>query len=419
MATISSAHDLVEATPEDVGMSSARLRHLTSLTERYVDEGRFAGTITLVARRGRVVHCEAHGMMDVESGTEMRPDAIFRIASMTKPIASVALMTLFEEGRLELNTPVSEFIPAFRETRVFAGGNADAYETRQPSREINVRDVLTHTAGFEPLLGTATPTPVATLYERDMPGLFDPTGTLEERVDQLAREPLVADPGTRFTYHYATEVVGRLCEVISGQPLDRFLAERIIEPLRMPDTAQHVPPEKRDRFTANYALDADAVPAYHRMPAALDAPWGDDATFFSAAGGLTSTASDYLRFCRMLARGGELDGERILGTKTLQYMTMNHFTGGADFAGMGAATFSGMDMAGTGFGLGFAVVLDPARSATLTTKGEYWWGGAFSTAFFIAPAEDLITIFLTQLLPSSAYDLRPQLRATIYQAITD
>ncbi len=419
MATSGSVHDLVDATPEDVGMSSARLRHVTALTQRYVDEGKFAGSVTLLARRDRVIYCGVQGMMDAESGTAMRSDAVFRIASMTKPIASVALMTLFEEGHFQLDTPISDFIAAFEEMRVFVDGTPDVYGTRPPTRPINVRDVLTHTAGFEPLAGTATPTPVAKLYERELPGLFDPTGSLAERVDQLAGLPLVADPGTRFTYHYATEVVGRLCEVISGHPLDRFLAERIFEPLGMSDTSQRVPVDKHPRLAANYALAADVSPAYHRMPPELDAPWGDDATFLSAAAGLTSTASDYLRFCRMLLRGGELDGERILGPRTLQYMTLNHFPGGADFARMGAAHFGNRDMAGTGFGLGFAVVLDTKRSTTLTSKGEYWWGGAFSTAFFVAPAEDLIAIFLTQLNPSSAYPIRDQLRATIYPAITD
>jgi CubicO group peptidase (beta-lactamase class C family) len=416
MAIATSAREFIEAAPEDVGMSSARLGNLTSLLRGYVDDGKLAGAISMVARRDRLVHFETYGMMDAEAGKAMRPDAIFRLASMTKPIASVALMALYEEGRLQLDTPVSEFIPAFKDVKVFAGGTADSYDVRTPARPITVRHVLTHTAGFEALTPS---TPVASLYARDGIAPLPATGTLATRASALARLPLAFDPGTRFTYHYASDVAGHLCELLSGQPFDAFLEERVLGPLGMTDTSFHVPPAKRDRFTANYEQVNDGMPRYRPADPARDAIYEDSATYSSAGGGLTSTATDYLRFCRMLARGGELDGERILGPRTLQFMTQNHLPGGADLEALITHPISPTWIAsGTGFGLGFAVLLDAARAQVLGTPGEFYWGGAFSTAFFVSPAEDLIMIFLTQ-LGGSNYVIRRQLRATIYQAITD
>ena len=416
MATATSARDFIEAAPEDVGMSSARLHNLSRLVQGYVDDDRLAGAITLVARRDRVVHFETCGMLDAEAGTAMRPDAIFRLASMTKPVASVALMALYEEGLFQLDTPISEFIPAFRDVKVFAGGTAESYDVRAPAGRITVRHLLTHTAGFEPLTAT---TPVATLYARSGITPAPPEGTLASRSAALARLPLAFDPGTRFTYHYATDVAAHLCEVLSGQPFDTFLAERVLGPLRMAETSFHLPAAKRDRLAAGYGQAADGTPRYRPSDSPWDAIYGEAATYFSAGAGLVSTAADYLRFCRMLARGGELDGERILGPRTLQFMTQNHLPGGADLAALIPHPISPTWIAaGTGFGLGFAVLLDAARAQVLGTPGEFYWGGAFSTAFFVSPAEDLVMIVLTQ-LGGSNYLIRRQLRVATYQAITD
>ncbi len=414
MAIAAGARDLIEATPEDVGMSSSQLSNVSRIVQSYVDDHRLAGAISMVARRDRLVHFETYGLMDAEVGTPMRPDAIFRMASMTKPIASVALMTLYEEGRFQLDTPIHEFIPAFKDVKVFAGGTADAYDVRRPTRAITMRHILTHTAGLEPASGT---TPVTELYRRT--GITEPSpmGTLAERAAALASVPLAYDPGTCFTYGLSTDLVGRVCEVVTGIPIDRFLDERVLGPLRMTDTSFHVGTAKRARLAASYDQTNDGPPTFVLSPESGDARYEESATFLSAAGGLTSTASDYLRFCRMLARGGELDGERILGPRTLRFMTSNHLPGGAELDSMIPHAVSPTWIApGTGFGLGFAVLLDAARAQVLGTPGEFYWGGARSTAFFVSPAEDLIMIFLTQ-LGGSNYVIRRQLRTATYQAL--
>lgn len=416
MAIAASARDLIEAAPEAVGMSSARLRHVSRIVQGYVDDRRLAGAISMVARRDRLVHFETYGLMDAEAGTPMRPDAIFRMASMTKPIASVALMTLYEEGRFQLDTPIYEFIPAFKDVKVFAGGSADSYDVRRPTQSITMRHILTHTAGLEPAVGT---TPVTEIYRRT--GITEPSpmGTLAERAAALASVPLAYDPGTRFTYGLATDLVGRVCEVLAGMPIDRFLDERVLGPLQMTDTSFHVGGAKRARLAASYDQTKDGAPTFVASPQSADARYAESATFFSTAGGLTSTASDYLRFCRMLARGGELDGERILGPRTLRFMASNHLPGGVELDSMIPHAVSPTWIApGTGFGLGFAVLLDAARAQVLGTPGEFYWGGARSTAFFVSPAEDLIMIFLTQ-LGGSNYAIRRQLRVATYQALID
>ncbi|RLT35687.1 MAG: class A beta-lactamase-related serine hydrolase [Chloroflexi bacterium] len=417
MATSTTGHVAIEATPESVGMSSSRLANVTRLVQRYIDDGKYAGAITLVARRDKVVHFETYGKLDAEAGTSMRPDAIFRLASMTKPIVSVALMSLYEEGRFQLDTPVYEFIPAFRDVQVLAGGTADAFTTRPPARAITVADLLRHTAGFE-FLGGDSPV-VGELYRRAGITGIPATGTLAERAAALARMPLVGDPGAQFTYHYATDVVGHLCELLAGQPLDVFLRARILQPLGMRDTAFHVSAANRDRLAGWYDQANDGDARFRAHDPADEARYAEGATYFSAGGGLTATTADYLRFTRMLARGGELDGERILGTRTLALMASNHLPGGRDldemwFGGPGPTAIA----RGTGFGLGFAVLLDPARAALLGTPGEFYWGGAYSTAFFVSPAEDLIMIFMTQ-LGGSDYLIRRQLRVATYQAIID
>jgi CubicO group peptidase (beta-lactamase class C family) len=403
---------LVEAAPESVGMSSTRLENVNRLVQRYLDEQKLPGALSLVARRGRVVHFETYGEMDAERHKPMRADTIFRFYSMTKPIASVALMTLYEEGRFLLDDPVSRFIPELKDLKVLVSGTADDYQVREPSRPMTVRDVLMHTSG---LVGRETASPVGELYRRAGFKGAESEGTLRDMIEQLGQIPLQCDPGARWIYGISTDLVGYLCEVIGGMPFDRFLEERIVGPLGMVDTAFSVPPDKVERFAANYG-PADGTPAYSLLDDPLTSSYTRPRTYFSGSGGLVSTASDYLQFCRMLANGGVLDNVRILGPRTLQLMTMNHLPGGQDLATM-AQSAAETQREGQGFGLGFAVLLDPTVAQVIGTPGEYFWGGAASTAFFVTPAEDLIMIFLTQLRPSSTYPIRRELRAAVYSSI--
>ncbi len=417
MATIVNARELVEAEPEDVGLSTARLGNVKRLVQSYVESGKYPGAISLVARHGKVVHFETYGQMDVDAGRSMSPDTIFRIYSMTKPIASVALMTLYEEARFQLDDPASKFIPELKDLKVFADGTADKYEVRDAAREMTVRDLLTHTSG---LISGGEATPVGQLYQGAELRGSSSSGTLAGMITKLSRLPLHCDPGTQWNYGISTDLVGYLCEAISGTPLDQFIEERILSPLGMSDTGFHVPERSLGRFAANYRRGAGEEPAC----VLIDRPdessaYAHPRTYFSGAGGMVSTAADYMRFCKMLANGGELDGARILGKRTLQFMTMNHLPGGRDLAGMGQSRFTETTMEGIGFGLGFAVLLDPSTAQVIGNAGEYYWGGAASTAFFVSPKDDLIMLFLTQLMPSSSYPIRRELRAAIYSSIID
>lgn len=408
------ADSFVEADPEDVGMSSAGLANVSRLVQGYVDDGKYPGAICLVARRGKVVHSVTYGDMDVERGKPMRPDTIFRIFSMTKPIASVALMTLYEEGRFQLDDPASKFIPELADVKVFDGGTADDYQVREPARRMTVRDLLMHTSGLAAFNGRS---PVGELYRRAGIRAAESESTLAAMVTKLGSIPLQADPGAQWIYGISTDLVAYLCEVLSGMPFDRYLRERIFEPLGMVDTGFGVPADKVDRFAACYGPQ-DGSPRYTLIDDPVTSAYTRPRTFFSGVSGLVSTAADYLRFCRMLANGGELDGARVLGPRTLRLMTANHLPGGVDLTAM--AEFGGETKRhGQGFGLGFGVLLDQTVAQTIGTAGEFFWGGAASTAFFVTPAEDLITIFLTQFRPSAAYPIRRELRATIYSSIVD
>ncbi len=420
MVTTVRARDLIEAAPEEVGLSSARLGNLSSLVQGYVDDGKIPGAISMVARRGKVVHFETFGRMDVEAGKSMSADTIFRIYSMTKPIASVALMTLYEEGTFQLDDPAAKFIPELKDLKVFAGGTADSYEVREPVRPMTVRDLLMHTSG---LISGSDTTAVGQLYQRAELRGSSSAGTLADMVTRLGQLPLHCDPGSEWNYGISTDLVGYLCEVISGTRFDQFLQDRVLGPLGMRDTGFHVPERELGRFAANYRRSAAATPA---SPACevIDRPDSSSVytrprSYFSGAGGLVSTAGDYMRFCKMLANRGELEGVRILGTRTLEYMAMNHLPGGRDLAAMGQPRFTETTMEGIGFGLGFAVLLDPTVAQVIGTRGEFYWGGAASTAFFISPREDLVMIFLTQLMPSGTYPFRRELRSTIYSSIID
>ena len=416
-----SAIPTLEAEPEDVGISSQRLSRLTRVIQQHVDARTIPGAITMVARHDKLVHFEMYGNMDDEAGKPMQADTLFRMYSMTKPIASVGLMTLYEEGRFQLDDPASKFLPEFHGLKVFAGGTADKYETRDPAREMTVRDLLMHTSGLANSTMPGQPaTTIGELYTRaDARSMRADNETVADLVTKLGQLPLAFDPGTQWLYAVSTDVVGRLCEVLSGQPLDRFLSERVFQPLGMHDTSFWAPEDQQHRLSACYRPSGPGASDYVLQDAPSSSPFARPKKFLSGVGGLVSTAHDYLRFTRMLARGGELNGARVLGPRTVQLMAMNHLPGGADIASLaigmvGARTF------GYGFGLGFAVLQDPTRSQTLGTPGEFYWDGAASTMFFISPKDDLIAIFLTQVMGANqVQQFGRKLRVCVYQALLD
>jgi len=403
----------MDAKPEDVGLSSERLARVNSWAQHLVDNGKLAGLITMVARRGKLVHFNACGMADIKRETPMASDTIFRFYSMTKPLTSAAIMMLYEEGRFQLDDPITRFLPCFKDMRVSVGGMRGKLETVPAERDITFRDLLTHTSGLT--YGFMEATPVDGQY-RDRGVDFQTSDkTLGEVVEIAADVPLLAQPGAEWNYSIATDVLGHLVAVISGKPFDQFLRERVTGPLGMVDTEFHVPADKLPRFAANYT----ALPDGRLM--LIDDPqkslFGKQRGICSGGGGLVSTATDYMRFCRMMLNKGELDGVRLLGRKTVELMTTNHLRG--DMAAMGQARFSESSYHGIGFGLGFSVMLDPAKAQILGTPGEYAWGGAASTAFWIDPTEEMAVIMLTQLMPSSTYPILRELRVLTYQAVID
>ena len=400
-------------TPESVGLSSERLERIRPWMQGYVDAGKLPGASVLVARAGEIAWVAATGFADVEQRRPFGTDHLLRFYSMTKPVTSVAAMMLYEQGLFQLDDPVARFLPALGDMQVFVSGEGDDMKCEPARRPITIQQLLTHSAGFT--YGLDNDHPVSRLY-RDRRTDFYPTdGPLEEVISRLAGLPLVHHPGERWNYGVATDVLGRLVEVVSGQRLDRFFAEHILGPLGMHDTAFRVPPDKRDRLARLYGPSKDG--GLNLLEPSEVSPYFDSVTTFAGGAGLISTLGDYFRFTEMLRRGGALDGVRLLGRKTVQYMTCNHLPG--DLAEMGQDTFTETNYAGIGFGLGFAVVQEPTRAAVLTSVGEYHWGGAASTVFWIDPVEDLTVIFLTQLLPSSTYPLRRELRALVYPALID
>ncbi|MDH4145953.1 MAG: beta-lactamase family protein [Acidimicrobiia bacterium] len=401
--------------PAELGLDAGRLARIRPFfEERYVRPGKLAGIVTLVARRGQVAHLEAFGSRELASGAPMQQDTLFRIYSMTKPIVSVALMSLYEEGLFQLDDPVSRFIPSWADLRVWNDGTADSWSTSFPEREMQVRDLLTHTSGLT--YGFMGRHPVDTLYRRR--GVErEGAENLQEMVDRLAEIPLLFSPGTRWSYSVATDVCGYLCEVLAGKPLDEVLAERVLGPLGMTDTSFSVAEADVERLSANYAWTPDEPLALFDAPATSS--YLTPPTFLSGGGGLVSSAADFLRFMTMLVNRGELDGVRVLGRKTVEYMTSNHLPGGVDLAAMGQKVFSEISYDGIGFGLGFSVMLDPARAGVIGSVGEHGWGGAASTMFWVDRSEELCGLLLTQLMPSSRYPIRREMKSLAYQALVD
>jgi CubicO group peptidase (beta-lactamase class C family) len=415
------------ASPESAGMSKARLDRIEQhLKDRYIDAGRFPGTQVLVYRRGKVVHSAVQGFADLERKTPVRDDTIFRIYSMTKPVTSVAFMMLVEEGRVALDEPVHKYIPEWKDLGVFQGGLAPAFLTRPPSRPMQIVDLLRHTSGLT--YGFQQRSNVDAAYREMKIGEVVKSGTLQSMIEDLAKMPLEFSPGEAWNYSVSTDVIGYLIGKISGKPFEEFLKERILNPLGMNDTDFFVPAEKAHRLAACYSADPGGIMSIRATNRKGGLTLQDDPTkssflsppsFISGGGGLCSTAADYLTFCRALLNRGELDGVRLIGPKTLALMASNHLPGGLDLPAMSRSLFSEASYQGIGFGLGFQVTVNPAQTLIPGSAGEYAWGGAASTAFWVDPAEELITIFMTQVLPSSAYPVRRELRTMVYAAITD
>ncbi len=400
--------------PEAVGLSPERLGRIDAhLRARYLDTGKLKGVLTLVARHGEVAHLSALGLADAERGAPMREDTIFRIYSMTKPITSAAFMMLVEEGLVALDDPVAKYIPEWENLGVYAGGFMETFRTTPPARPMLIVDLLRHTSGLT--YGFQQRTNVDAAYRKLGLGEVETKGTLDRMVAALAGIPLEFSPGTAWNYSVSTDILGYLIGEISGTPFQTFLHERLFGPLGMDDTDFFVPAEKAHRFAACYGLGPKGVTLQDDPTTSsyLHAP-----TFYSGGGGLVSTAADYLKFCKMILGGGTSGGVQLLSPKTVQLMGANHL-GGRDLSTMSKSLFSEAAYAGLGFGLGFSTTIDPAATLIPASAGDMSWGGAASTFFWIDPHEDLIAILMTQLLPSSAYPIRRELRTLVYSAFTD
>jgi CubicO group peptidase (beta-lactamase class C family) len=404
--------DLSQSDAKGLGFAPIALARLTDHYRRYVDDGRLPFFQLAVTRHGRLAHYARHGLGDREIGRAVADDTILRIYSMTKPITAVAAMMLVEEGLIELTEPVARFLPAFAAPRVWIGGSAEKPVTAPARNAIQVRDLMRHTAGLSYAHGAH---PVDDIYKARGYQYGGPPGrTLAAAVDEWATLPLLYEPGTNWAYSHATDVLGRLVEVVSGLPLDVFFAERILRPLGMHDTHFRVPEAKLGRLAALYRPDGAGGLARF---AEIEREVVEGGRFLSGGGGLVATLSDYLRFAEMLRRGGDLDGVRLLGPRTLAYMTRNHLPGNADLQAFGRPLFAETPLSGIGFGLGMSVVVDPVRYGVTSSAGEFGWGGAASTTFLVDPVEDMTAVFMTQLIPSNTYPIRTQLRALLYSAL--
>ena len=403
--------------PDDLGFHPDRLARIDRfLAEKYVTPGKLPGTLTMIARHGDIAHLGMTGHADVERGLAMAPDTIFRIYSMTKPITSVALMMLVEEGRIALEDPVHRYIPAWKNLGVFvAGTHKLGFQTSPVKRPMQVVDLLRHTAGLT--YGFQLRTNVDEAYRREKIGEIEKAGTLADMIAALGKLPLEFSPGDAWNYSVATDVCGWLVEVVSGQKFDDFLSDRLFKPLGMVDTGFHVREGQGHRFASCYQpnraggsdVQDDAATSSFLKPAA----------FISGGGGLVSTAGDYMKFAQMLLNGGTADGHRYISRKTLDLMTANHLPGNGSIASMSKSLFSEAAYEGIGFGLGFATTMQASQTLMPGSDGDYFWGGAASTFFWIDPEEDLIGLFMTQLMPSSTYPVRREVRTMVYAALDD
>ena len=381
--------------PEEVGISSERLAKVNTKLQSYIDENKVGGIVSLVARKGKVVHFESFGYQDREQKTPMDRTSIFRIFSMTKPIASVALMTLYEEGKFQLSDPVAKYLPEFKEVKVYEDG-----ALVKPKTAMTIEHVLTHSSG---LSYGWDPTPVDSMYAKA--NIWTPGASLEDFSKKIATLPLNFHPGTQWKYGVSTDIVGRLVEVISGKPLDKYMKERIFTPLGMNDTGFSVPSDKHDRFTRVYSRNQEGGISPVDAPVATS--FKGKVTMFSGGGGLVSTANDYLRFAQMMLNGGELDGTRILGKKTVELMTRNHLADDVFYK------------PGAGFGIGFEVVNNNAHMDVIGSDGEFYWSGMANTFFWIDPEEEMVSMVFTQFLPYGFYPLPKEFKNLVYQSIVE
>jgi CubicO group peptidase (beta-lactamase class C family) len=408
--------------PAEVGFDPSRLGRIDQRLARWVDDGQLPGFLVTVARHGKLVHVGRYGQRDVENGLPVEDDTRWRIFSMTKPVTSVAAMMLFEEGAFELGDPISKWLPEFAETRVYVAGSAQKPVTAPQMEPIRVRHLLSHTSGLT--YGFHHAHPVDAMYRAMGHEWGTPPGADSAEVcRQWASVPLVFQPGTEWNYGVSTDVLGRLVEVISGQPLDEFFEQRIFAPLGMRDTS----------FGLRESDDVDSLARlYGAVPGqpggaatgfafleAFDAAAHAKPAFLAGGGGLVSTAGDYLRFVELLRRGGSYDGGRLLGSRTIAHMVRNHLPGNQDLETFGRPLFAETPLRGVGFGLGFSMVIDPVRYGSVASVGDYSWGGAASTAFYVDPVEDVTVTFYTQLMPSSTLPIRSYLRGLVNQALVE
>ncbi len=404
------------AKPEKHGFDASRLAVIdTFLKERYLDSGEFPHAQLLVARDGNIVHFSSQGAAREGGKAKIDETSLFRIASMTKPITSVAFMMLVEEAKVALDTPVHHVLPELKTVGVYAGGGAGVpFVTKSTDEPMRMVDLLRHTAGFT--YGFQNRSNVDAAHRELKLENWHGNHDLDSFIATLGTLPLEFSPGTSWNYSVATDVLGAVVQRVSGMPLGEFFESRIFKPLGMDDTFFTVPEDKLDRLVDCYTL----VPGKGKVmfDRATESMWSTPFKLVSGGGGLVSTALDYNKFCQMCLNGGTLGDARILGRKTIELMTQNHLPGGADLSTMSKSLFSETQNAGTGFGLGFAVTIDTARSMMPGSVGEYYWGGMFSTAFFIDPVEKVSMVFMTQLSPSMIYPIRRELKTLIYSAMT-
>ena len=406
--------DTIHAASQHLGISKDRLARIPKYFQSYLDKKKLPCLGALVSVGGEIAHESWNGVKDWESGEPVTPDTIFRIYSMTKPITSVAAMILFEEGKLRLDHEVYRYIPAFKDVMVWDGGTETAPNLRAPDRPMLVRDLFTHTSGLT--YGFMMAHPVDAIYRREKIG--NGREDLESFCDHLASLPLVFSPGEKFNYSHSTDVLGRIVEVASGMALDEFFKQRIFEPLGMHDTDFFVPPEKHNRLMSCYQRDpVTGDISKQDEGGAASRSYASKPLYLSGGGGLVSTMHDYHLFCRMLLNFGELNGERILASKTMEFMTENHLPENKTMKEMGDELFTETRGDGTGFGLGWSVLMNPVESMQPGSAGMFSWGGMASTFFWIDPEEDLIGIMMTQLMPSSSYPIRPQFQQLVYAAV--
>jgi CubicO group peptidase (beta-lactamase class C family) len=403
------------AKPAAHGFDASRLAAIDTLLQtRYVDSGKLPNAQLLIARDGEIVHFSNAGTAR-EGGKAIDEGSLFRIASMTKPITSVAFMMLVEQGLVAVDTPVHHVLPEFKDIAVYNGGGGGVPFVTKPTAEpMRMIDLLRHTSGLTYSFQNRSNVDAA--YREGKIESWHGGHDLDGFIGALAKIPLEFSPGTAWNYSVATDVLGAVVQRVSGLPLDQFFKERIFAPLKMKDTFFQVPKGKLDRLTDCYTL----APGKGRVmyDRGAESAWSRAPKLLSGGGGLVSTALDYHRFNTMLLTGGELDGARILGRKTLDLMTQNHLPGKSDLATMSKSLFSEASNAGTGFGLGFAITDDVAKTMVPGSKGEFYWGGMFSTAFFVDPVERVSMVFMTQLSPSSVYPIRRELKTMIYAAMT-